>query len=259
MQLGLDGPETYAERDRLIAITGRVAQYAKSRPLPQAGSILDGLDKDLSPGCPIDLYTSMLGSVYTAQTCLVQVVALLGEEDFVHLLPMMSLTRSALLGGGRVVYALGSDDPATRRSNSLVVLKQESRSYAKTIKALRKEVLHLHTLRPPEELANRVAADDKALRRGDNPPGDEKVLRQMAEFIGTLLHAQDPETPAQIATETLLWVWNTYSGAAHGQGWVNSIAGGEFITDLSFVTSVVHFACDIFERRCSVDTAVADS
>ncbi len=81
--------------------------------------------------------------------------------------------------------------------------------------------------------------------RGGRPPGEAKTLDSMAEIIGEILARADSAVPQQelddhttVAKEHVRWMFNIYSGIAHGFAWpwlaphTNSLPG-HFIVELT--------------------------
>lgn len=173
------------------------------------------------------------------------------------------LLRSALLGAGRILFMLGPVDEAQRIANTVVVLKQEAASFH-TAYTQFAGFQHFQALIPASETVALYERRRVALMRGGRPPGEARTLDSMAEVIGELLAGTESAVPSQtdddlsgLAREHLRWMFNVYSGVAHGFAWpwlgphTRSLPG-HFIAEFTTATNVAYLAADVTLRRAGI-------
>ena len=117
-----DDPEATAHLRRQLATISEFADLkARCRIPPDPGSELANLSAAL-PDAPVSIEESLAVGVECAYGAVGHLAHLLDKEASFAPIVLSSLLRTALLGAGRTVYAIGPDDPDARFSNSLVVL-----------------------------------------------------------------------------------------------------------------------------------------
>lgn len=202
----------------------------------------------LAPDAPVPLIGSIrvgLATAHEALTSMKPVIsaALPGAPP---LLFLQCLTRAALLGAGRVVFVLGPDGADTRRNNAQIVVKKESVSLTRALER-HAAFEHLLGMKPPDTFVSEVSRRATQLG-GGAPPGEEKMLEQMATVIGQSVARHNPDLDAGIVTEAVASIWHRYSGAVHGYAWPEG-CDGDFVSDFGIVVPVVHTAFDLAFKR----------
>lgn len=173
------------------------------------------------------------------------------------------LLRSALLGAGRVLFMLGPADEAQRIANTVVVLKQEAASFHLAYSQF-VEFQQFQALIPDPETVALHERRRLALMPDGRPLGEARTLDSMAEVIGELLAGTESGVPSQkdddlatLAREHVRWMFNVYSGVAHGFAWPWLIPHtrslpGHFIGEFTMATNVAHLAADLTLRRVGI-------
>lgn len=173
------------------------------------------------------------------------------------------LLRSALLGAGRVLYMLGPNDAAQRIANTMVVLRQEATNFHRAYIQFAK-FEQFKTLVPPAETIAVYERRRADLMRGGQPPGEAKTLDSMAEVIGEVLAGSNSELQQQeldelaaATKEHVRWMFNVYSGVAHGFAWPwlvprTESLPGHFLAEFTTAANVAHLAADMTLRRAGI-------
>jgi hypothetical protein len=187
------------------------------------GSDLDRLVRDLPDG-PIDLRQTVWEGLWTAWTCLDQVAEFAKGERSSSPQVTMILLRSALMAAARVVYAVAPHARPSRRDRALTVMQQEGKSLLRLYKEADTFSSPIANLPPQDQRdAQRHAAE--ALLAGSKQIVEAELLKEMARVSVELLNAEraDSETHGPMDAvgerDELLWVFNVYSGVAHGFAW----------------------------------------
>ncbi len=228
--------------------------------LAEPGSELAAL-AETAPDAPVNLVLSVRAGLTAARGALDQIASLLGHNSPTDAIVLQALLRTALLGAGRVVFALAPADPGQRQRNVRVVLRQESRSLMQGLNAFA-EFEHLASLKPHGGYLEEQRRKNKALQDGSQPAGEAMTLKEVARVIGEQLATSgfDDSAAPDVLAEHIMWVWHAYSGAAHGYAWPWLLPGtaslaGDFIADLGLVVPVTHLAFDVAQRRCRINCA----
>ena len=187
------------------------------------GSELNRLVRDLPDG-PVDLRQTVWEGLWTAWTCLDQVAEFARSERSSSPQVTMILLRSALMAAARVVYAVAPHARPDRRDRALTVMQQEAKSLLRLYKDADAFGTPIANLPPQDERdAQRYAGE--ALLASSRQIGEAELLREMARVSVELLNAErddnDTRDPMDEVGERdeLLWVFNLYSGIAHGYAW----------------------------------------
>lgn len=200
------------------------------RQMPEAwtelggpGSDLERLLRDLPEG-PVDLRQTLWDGLWTAWTCLDQVAEFAKGERSSSPQVTMILLRSALMAAARVVYAVAPHARPARRDRALAVMQQEAKSLLRLYKDADAFGTPMANLPPRDERdAQRRTAE--ALLAGSKQIGEAELLKEMARVSEELLSVErdhdDAHDPLDRGGERdgLLWVFNVYSGIAHGYAW----------------------------------------
>jgi hypothetical protein len=187
------------------------------------GSELDRLVQDLPKG-PVDLRQTVWEALWTAWTCLDQVAEFAKGWRSSSPQVTMILLRSALMAAARVVYAVAPHARPDRRERALTVMQQEAKSLLRLYNDADTFGTPIANLPPQDEReAQRRAAE--ALLASSKQIGEAKLLKEMARVSDELLKAERDDNGAHDALngvgerDELLWVFNLYSGIAHGYAW----------------------------------------
>ncbi len=260
--LGADGAIEHLRRQlAVVEIIDKLDGQLSPDPyrLAEPGSELAAL-AETAPDAPVNLLLSVRAGLTAARGALDQIASLLGHDLPTDTIVLQALLRTALLGAGRVVFALAPADPEQRQRNVRVVLRQESRSLMQGLNAFA-EFEHLALLKPHGGYLEEQRRKNKALQDGSQPAGEAMILKEVAGVIGEQLATSGlDDSPPGVVAEHIMWIWHAYSGAAHGFAWPWLLPGtaslaGDFIADLGFVVPVTHLAFDVAQRRCRVNYA----
>jgi hypothetical protein len=124
-----DDAAAVAHLQRQLATISEFADLKAQCRLPsEAGSELADLSAAL-PDAPVAIEESLAVGIESAYGAVHHIAHLLGEETSFPPIVLSSLLRTALLGAGRAVYAIGPDDPDVRISNSLVVRARSLKAF----------------------------------------------------------------------------------------------------------------------------------
>lgn len=260
-----DDPEATVHLRRQLAIISEFVDLkSRCRIPPDPGSELANLSAAL-PDAPVSIEESLAVGVECAYGAVDHLAHLLDKEASFPPIVLSSLLRTALLGAGRTVYAIGPDDPDVRVSNSLVVLRQESNSLLQGIESF-SAFTQLGALVPPRDVSLVWTQLNREINSTGRPMGERKTLTAMATVIAqqlTLNGYTGPNTQELVAEE-VEWVWHAYSGTAHAFAWprrLPSYAGpsttplpGDFYAEFGFVVAITHLALKKMAERSRATT-----
>lgn len=182
---------------------------------PSDGSEVYRLARALPPG-PISFDRTVFAAANAARGALDHIRDILRNGIPTRVIVLHALLRSALVGSGRITFALLPADPSARLQNARVLVAQESNSFMRALDEYAKfEKLLL--MRPDDQYLATAREQNEALRGGGRLRGDGAVMTGAAEVIGAALAAapEYPDGHRQLQREHVIWLWNTYSGAAH--------------------------------------------
>jgi len=129
VDIGLDADGAIEHLRRQLAIVEIIDKLdGRSRPIhtgrAEPGSELAAL-AEAAPDAPVNLLLSVRAGLTAARGALDQIASLLGHNLPTASIVLQALLRTALLGAGRVVFALAPAEPGQRQRNVRVVLRQE--------------------------------------------------------------------------------------------------------------------------------------
>lgn len=233
----------------LIDLIGQMHDSLPADPadLGQPGSDLADLI-DALPDPPVDLRRSIVAGLGSARGALSQISGFMRDGVPTTLPVLQTLVRSALLGAGRVVYMLGPPSQQARQDNARMVLRQEAKSLMRAYTSF-EQFKQLLRLVPPAEIVAAQRGRNDVLQNGATAVGEEKTLMAMATVVAEMLTANGYDSPAGVPLEMMSWIFNVYSGVAHGFGWPSLVPDAVFVADLHMVTCVAHLAFDLTSRR----------
>lgn len=257
MNIGLEAEEDERMLELTLSIIEDIADrgariFTDDPPrLWRRGTELDLLLQGL-PEPAVDPRLSIQQSLLAASGALEQVSLLFRNEIATTPVVLSSLLRVAVLGGSRVVFVLGPDDPADRKRNLEVVIRQESASLNRLYKNAEK-FASLEGLVPPPEILTAQRDRFAQWNISSRPMGEAAMLSQMAGIVTTRLAARGFSAPDTLA-EHLSWIFDTNSGMAHGYGWPMLVPGtgdlpGNYIADLLMVTCLGQLAFELAQEH----------
>ncbi|WP_410595639.1 hypothetical protein [Amycolatopsis sp. lyj-23] len=208
------------------------------------------LARALAPG-PMSFDRSIIAAADSARGALDQIAYIIETNIPTSMIVLHALLRAALVGSGRIVFALLPADPEIRLQNARVLVTQESKSFTQ---ALDRYVSfnQLSGLRPPSEYLQTAKQQNANLHDGHRAPGDGAVMEGTAKLVGEAL-ALTPEYQDghnELLREHVIWLWNTYSGMAHTYAWPRLLPGSsedrrvpvDFPGDFYMIAATAHIA-----------------
>lgn len=141
-----------------------------------------------------------------------------------------SLSRAALVSTGRLIYVLGPSDSAERVEHARQVSVQQARSHSSLVTRSRgfTKLAGLQAEEVPEHAADPCVEEISRLGNGARD-GDmlSSIAGTMAEFATRGSTTSEDRTSVQKQLqEHIEWMWNVWSGMAHGYAWPD-LAPGE--------------------------------
>lgn len=258
--MGLDDPASMAALTGAISIVdesvdrlhGEIGHIAYSEDCE-----IYRLARALPPG-QMSFDRTIFTAAEAARGALDQISAILRNHTPTSMIVLHALLRAALVGSGRVVFALLPADPGVRLRNARVLVAQEARSFTRALDRYA-GFEQLSRLRPTTEYLETARQQNAALQEGHPAPGDGAVMNGAAEVVGAAL-ATSPEYPdgnKELLREHVIWLWNTYSGAAHTYAWPRLMPNssqdrrvpGDYPGDFYMVALTAHIAMLSFKSR----------
>ncbi|MGJ3510131.1 hypothetical protein [Enemella sp. A6] len=252
IDIGLNSPEDEAFLDRQMATIELLHTYRdQMRGKLPADSELLRLERSTLGGA-VNLIDTVSAAMETSQDSVTMLKEILQESHPTKPIVLQSLLRSALMGAGRVVFALGPEDPLERLANCRAIVHQDGHSYVSALKDFA-TFQAIEVLRPTDDEVEATTQRHRSTYGGNRPRGEFNTIQAMAETIGKLVEQQaDDSQPVAALSDSIKWCWHVYSGAAHGYGWPRYVPSfsrngttrmpGSFLTDLGIVVPVVHTA-----------------
>lgn len=259
MNLGLDTPEALKHFAQALEITKNSRKMLESVPAtPQSGSVVSKLQtRPVLKDPPVDLELTLHQGARSAIECLDQIRRFTEESIPTEPFVLASLMRSALLASARVVYVLAPESQDEKADHALNVLVQETNSLFRCYNSTN-TFSQLIALRVPQEVLDlQSARRDRLMKIAPCKRFTETdVLEGAAEVIGC--RTQEQPDAAGIETgattsEHLLWMFNLYSGKAHGLGWPKLVhhqkdLPGNFAADIHQLSSMTHLAVSVLQE-----------
>lgn len=266
IDMGLDDPAA------MTALTAAISIVDESvdRLHGEIGHIAYGEDcevyrltRALPPG-PMSFDRTIIAAAEAARGALDQISDIVRRNSPTSVIVLHALLRAALVGSGRVVHALLPADPSVRLHNARVLVAQEARSFTRALNCYA-GFEQLSRLRPTMEYLEAARQQKAALQEGHEAPGDGAVMNGAAEVIGAAL-ASTPEYPngnKKLLREHVIWLWNTYSGAAHTHAWPRLLPNfssdrrvpGDYPGDFYMIAVTAHIAMLSFKSRLQSGSA----
>lgn len=141
-----------------------------------------------------------------------------------------TLSRAALVSTGRLIYVLGPFDADERVENARQVSRQQAGSYLAMIESARDftEFETLQAERVPNQDSDPFAKEVDRLGKGGTRDGAmlKSTAHTMAEAIARdSAHGTDNSQVQKQLQEHIEWMWNVWSGMAHGYAWPDLVPG----------------------------------
>lgn len=265
MNLGLDAPgaiERLAETMRVIAIAEERITRLPEDPalLGEPGTDLHRWVHEELPDPTVDPRLTVLSALDSSIQCLAQIRRfVLDPRPTTTPMVIAALMRSSLLSGARPIFMLGPLGPEKRKTNILRVMRQETDSLFQCYDR-NASYVDFAGLVPPEEVLIAQRARRARIHELTERLGEATMLREAAGILadriaahpgkGNGLNAEDPQ---RLLVEHLLWIFNAYSGKAHGYGWPRLVVHpgdlpGDFVSDLTLLASLTHMAVHVTEE-----------
>jgi len=251
----IDGPVT-----QLAAQLGETSRIDHSSEIARISAEM--------PEGPLNIITSMFDALFAAAGTLQQISTLVDLRVSSSPVVYQSLLRTALVGTARAVYVLLPSQAELRTRRAAAVLAQDAFSGLKGLKHYA-EFTGLAGVRAPRELVEAFTAQHAALLDLGPASTDTKVVDEMTQAIISALQLASPddEKGTAILADHARWLWNTYSGLAHGYSWPRTLCGlsgdrrvpGDYPMDLYHVATCTHIALRALLKRAQPGTAGANS
>ncbi|MCY1684007.1 hypothetical protein [Kocuria sp. SL71] len=253
MNLGLDDPAALQHVTRALQIVKDTRNILDEVPaFPRPGSIVQQLQtRPVLDDPPVDLVLTLHQGARSAVECLDQIRRFIEDDIPTEPFVIAALMRSALLASARAIYVLGPESPDEQANHAMDILVQETDSLFRCYRSAN-QFSQLVDLRVPQD-----AFDDQSARRVrlmELAPHkrftETNTLEGAAEIIGrrtqSRLDAEGIKTGATMR-EHLLWMFNLYSGKAHGLGWPKLVhhqndLPGNFAADIHQLASMTELA-----------------
>jgi len=254
MDLGLDDPEALEALHQCLTAIAHIEERAASLPtgpaqLGQPGSDVAALI-ELLPDPPVDIRVTLLAAVHSSQSCLGQIRRFIVDGIPTSPVVLATLCRTALVASSRLLLIVGPNDEEVRRTNATRILLQESESIQRCYRKAA-SFTHLAGLVPPQDVVDQQNRRHEYLKSVSQNIRESEVLDEIGPIVGAALQAAGQYEPTDEARlrEQLHWVFNIYSGIAHGFGWPKLVPGtqslaGDFASDLWMTASVSLLAID---------------
>ena len=267
IDFGLEDPAVNAHFQRALAIIDGplmdLAQRAGSLDTLGCDTELTRLQRATAAG-PLELSAALVTALEASTGALHQISYLSSNEVPTSPIVFQSLLRIALVGSARVVYVLLPPDPDERLDRAAAVLAQDAGSGIKALK-LYTQFDGLAGVRAPEELLAAFQSQKGRLEQRRRHTVDGDVVGGMTDAIVDALELAGIEggVEHEILRDHADWLWNTYSGLAHGYSWPRvmwSLSGdrripGDFPMDLYHVATCTQVALVAFLARAAPDSA----
>lgn len=266
IDMGLDDPDSMGMLTWAISVIDESVDRLRDEigtNAPSDGSEVYRLARALPPG-QVSFDRTVFAAADAARGALDQIRDILRNNIPTSMIVLHALLRSALVGSGRIAFALLPADPSARLRNAKILVAQESNSFMRALDEYAKfEKLLL--MRPDDQYLATAREQNDALRDGGRLRGDGAVMTGAADVIGAALAAA-PECPdghRQLQREHVIWLWNTYSGAAHTYAWPQLTPStgddrrvpGDFPGDFFMVASTAHIAMLSLQSRLQPGSA----
>ncbi|SMY01673.1 hypothetical protein [Brevibacterium antiquum] len=204
------------------------------------------------PAGPIDITGVIAVGVETARSCLNQISFIIQNPVPTSPVVLQTLLRAALVGSARTLYVLLPTDPDERLERAHKVVARDTESGRQGLRQFA-GFQGMRAFAAPEDLVESMTNHRKELWPKGNPPGDGKIVEGMSAVMHDALELAGvgEELGHEFLTDHVTWLWNTYSGLAHGYFWPRLLPGlaeddrripGDFPLDLHQIATATHMA-----------------
>lgn len=254
IDLGTDDPEVAEMLLRGLAIVDEVVsslhdEFLQVDVLP-AECELARLSAALPQG-PLDLASAIAVALGSARGALSHVSYVIQNPVPTSPVVLQSLLRTALVGSARTLYILLPQDPNTRVERGRAILARDGESGRQGL--IRYAAFKgMRAIAPPLDLVQAVGRQRDAMWPRGNPPGDGKIVEGMTQSLVEAFEIEGlaDEFGPDFLHDHTEWLWNTYSGIAHGYLWPRLLWGvspdrripGDFPLDLHQIAASAHMA-----------------
>ncbi|MEV0869349.1 hypothetical protein AB0I24_15580 [Brachybacterium paraconglomeratum] len=215
------------------------ATHGWIRQPPAASSEIAAIDTSF-PDAPVSLEDSLRDAVIAALESASHLRIAIQSGLFAPA-PFRAELRTILMGAGRLGYISLPTQSDDRREHAEHVLGMEARSLDRALTDIGR-IEHLPGLRWDSDEVDKLRRKIKTVNT-TGLPGDRSLIRTAADLIGREVTAADATIEPGVLRDHLTWIWHTASGSAHGFAW-QSLAHGDFVTDLGDVLFAFHFTLD---------------
>lgn len=253
MNLGLDDPAALRHLADALQIVKDTRDILGDIPeFPQLDSIVWRLRKRPVLDDPtVDLVWTLYEGARSAVECLDQIRRFFDDRIPTEPFVIAALMRSALLSSARAIYVLGPESPDEQYNHAMNILVQETDSLFRCYRSAN-TFSQLEGLRVPQDVFDDQSARQARLKKLATVGRftETNTLEGAAEIIGrrtqSRLDAEGINTGATMR-EHLLWMFNLYSGKAHGLGWPRLVhhqndLPGNFAADMHQLASMTELA-----------------
>lgn len=266
IDLGTDDPQVAEILSRGLAIIDDVVsslhdEVLAIQELPPQCELLR-LVTELPRG-PLDVCGAIAVALASARDALDHISYLIQNPVPTSPIVLQALLRAALVGSARTLYVLLPQNPHTRLERGRAILAKDCESGRQGLGKFA-AFEGMRAIAAPEELVAAVDNQRKELWPKGNPPGDGKIIEGMTRSLVDALELAglNEEFGPGILRDHSNWLWNTYSGVAHGYMWPRLLWGissdrrlpGDFPLDLHQVATATHIALIAALSRSQPDT-----
>lgn len=256
MEIGIDRPSAIERLAEIVGTIRSAESFYDALPrdctkLSPPGSDIERLLQAI-PEPVVDPRLSILAATDAAIGSLRQIREFLMKPLPTSPIVLLSLARTALLSAARVTYCLGPESESERIRNLMVVMRQEAAGLDRLYQSA-EQFVKLRGLIPPASI---VATQRERLQayRQIAHLGEAATLQEMSAVVGRILSESSDTDWTTAHSEHVAWMFNTYSGAAHGFAWPKLVPGtksmsGDFIAELGLVAPIALLSCRLLLQR----------
>lgn len=254
IDLGLDDPKVAEMFNRALQVIDGPVEDCWSEFLKARDDIKEcELNRlyEAMPRGPVDI-TGVIGvGLETARSCLNQISHIIQNPVPTSPVVLQTLLRAALVGSARTLFVLLPTSPDDRFERASKVVARDTESGRLGMEQFAK-FEGMQAFGAPQDLVDQLSRHRKELWPNGNPPGDGRIVEGMSAVMYEALElaGMGEELGHDILKDHVTWLWNTYSGLAHGYFWPRlllTISGdrrvpGDFPLDLHQVATATHMA-----------------
>lgn len=256
--IGIDTAEDYRVLNEAISISKTYTSLTALTWPGEAGSELARLDEAVLGN--ITITDTLVSSQRTARASVLHLVSLFEQGVEPRATIAVTLSRAALVSAGRIIYALGPEEPASRQTNAQKIVARQLGSHLSATRATN-SFQELAYLKAPDNLVEYLQETKSTIAGGEI--GDGWMIKETSQIMANLLVSRglEKEDTVQLS-EHLEWMWHVWSGVAHGWAWPKYFPGadsddhdvtpGHWVTDFRTLASTVHLALQLLNEGLKV-------